>query len=85
MVHYADHDMARYWVYRTFPSKVTGSLFIFIVSKLIIKVSLQVNAHNDSSIDSSNHQKDISVKMENVPHKKYGRRRSSFGILDMKK
>ena len=36
------------------------------MSKLIIKVSLQVNAHNDSSIDSSNQQKDISVKMENV-------------------
>ena len=33
---------------------------------MIIKVSLEVNAPNDSSIDSSNQQKDISVKMENV-------------------
>ena len=61
-----DHYMARSWVYRTFPSKVTGCLFILIVSKLIIRVSLQVNAHNDISIDLPNQQKDISVKMENV-------------------
>ena len=67
VVHHADgimivdHDMARSRVYRTFPSKVTGCLYILIVSKLIIKVSLQVNAHNDSSIDPY-----ISVKKENV-------------------
>ena len=55
VVHQADglmivqhYDMARFWVCRTFPSKVTGSLFILIVSKMVIKVSLQVDQHYES-------------------------------------